>query len=57
MEKSSEMNFDGDIVFDSLPYIDGSLDLEQAHLLIRKEMQSHEEEEDYFVLFQVREQI
>ena len=32
------MNQDGDIVFDSLPYIDGQLNLEEAELLIEKEI-------------------
>lgn len=32
------MNAEGDIVFDSLPYIDGLLDLNEAQNLITKEL-------------------
>ena len=51
------MNLEGDIVFDSLPYIDGELNLEEADALISAEMKSMGNpivDQDEFELFKVR---
>lgn len=51
------MNLEGDVVFDSLPYIDGQLNLEEADALISFEMKSMGNpivDQDEFELFKVR---